>query len=75
MGFSDCSCYWPLGPKNWASVLGQCQGLDRFTRLTFSLGLTSGPARLFFKPYQILKMSFEDILSIILKFLKNLSFK
>ena len=42
-----------LGRTNWAPVLGQCQGLRRFTGLTFSLGLASGPARLFFKPYQL----------------------
>ena len=53
MGFSDRPCYWPLGRTNWASVLGQRQGLGRLTGLTFSLGLASGPARLFFKPYQL----------------------
>ena len=52
MGFSDCPCCWPLGRTNRAPVLGRCQELRRFTRLTFSLGLASGPARLFFKPYQ-----------------------
>ena len=52
MGFSDRPCYWPLGRTNWASVLSRCQGLGRLTGLTFSLGLASGLARLFFKPYQ-----------------------
>ena len=53
MGFSDCPCCWPLGRTNRAPVLGRCQGLGRLTRLTFSLGLASGPARLFFKPYKL----------------------
>ena len=52
MGFSDRPCYWPLGRTNWASVLGQCQGLGHLTGLTFSLDLASGLVRLFFKPYQ-----------------------
>ena len=55
MGFSGCPCYWPLRRSNWAPVLGRCQGLERFTELTFFLGLVSGPARLFFKPYQLKK--------------------
>ena len=50
MGFLDCPCYWPLGRTNWAPFLGQCQGPGRFTGLTFSLGLVSGPARLFLNP-------------------------
>ena len=54
MGFSGCPGYWPLGRTNWAPVLGRCQGPGRFTELTFFLGLVSGPARLFFKPYQLL---------------------
>ena len=53
MGFSNCSCCWPVGRTNRASVLGRCQGLGRLTGLTFSLGLASGPALLFFKPYQL----------------------
>ena len=53
MGFLDGPCCWPLGQTNWAPVLGRCQGLEHFTGLTFSLGLASGPARLFFKPYQL----------------------
>ena len=53
MSFSDRPCYWPLGRTNWTSILGRCQGLGRLTGLTFSLGLVSGPARLFFKPYQL----------------------
>ena len=32
-------------------ILGQYQGLERFTGLIFSLGLMSRPMRLFFKPY------------------------
>ena len=52
MGFSSCPCYWPLGWTNWAPVLGWCQGPGRFNELTFFLGLVSGPARLFFKPYK-----------------------
>ena len=52
MDFSDRPCYWLLGLTNCASVLGQCQGIERLIGLTFSLGLASGPARLFFKPYQ-----------------------
>ena len=53
MGFSGCPCYWPLGRTNWAPVVGPCQGPWRFTELTYFLGLVSGPARLFFKPYQL----------------------
>ena len=53
MGFSDRPCYWPLGRTNCVSILGRCHGLERLTGLTFSLGLASGPARLFFKPYQL----------------------
>ena len=53
MGFSDRPCYYPLGRTNLATVLGWCQGLGHLTRLTFSLGLASGLARLFFKPYQL----------------------
>ena len=53
MGFSDCPYCWPLGRTNRASILGRCQGLGRLTGLTFSLGLAIGPARLFFKPYQL----------------------
>ena len=52
MGFSGCPGYWPLGRTNWAPVLGRCQGPGHFTELTFFLGLMSGLARLFFKPYQ-----------------------
>ena len=53
MGFSGYPCYWPLGLTNWAPVLGRCQGLGCFNELTFFLVLVSGPARLFFKPYQL----------------------
>ena len=53
MGFSDCPYCWSLRRTNRAPVLGQCQGLGHLTMLTFSLGLASGPARLFFKPYQL----------------------
>ena len=53
MGFLDCPCCWPLGRTNWAPVLDRCQRLGHFTGLTVSLGLASGPARLFFKPYQL----------------------
>ena len=51
MGFSGCPCYWPLGRTNWAPILGRWQGPRRFNELTFFLGLVSGPACLFFKPY------------------------
>ena len=37
------------------SVSGQCPGLGLLTGLTFSLGLASGPAHLFFKPYHLQK--------------------
>ena len=53
MGFSGCPCYRPSERTNWAPVLGRCQGLGRFTELTFFLGLVNGHARLFFKPYQL----------------------
>ena len=53
MSFSGYPCNWPLGRTNWAPVLGRCQGPRRFTEITFFLGLVSGPARLFFKPYQL----------------------
>ena len=53
MSFLDCPRYWPVGRTNRASILGRCQGLGHLTRLTFSLGLASGPVRLFFKPYQL----------------------
>ena len=48
MNFSDYPCYCPLGRTNWTPVLDRCQGLGRFTGLTFSLGLASGSACLFF---------------------------
>ena len=53
MGFSHGPSCWPSGRADRAFVLGLCQGLGHLTRLTFSLGLVSGPARLFFKPYQL----------------------
>ena len=67
MGFSDCPGCWPLGRTNWAPVLGRCQGLERFTELTFSLGLASGPTRLFFKPYQHLKKILPKFYNFIFK--------
>ena len=53
MDFPDRPCYWPLGRTNCVSILGRCQGFGRLTGLTFSLGLASGPAQLFFKAYQL----------------------
>ena len=53
MGFSDGLSCWPLGRTNRAFVLGRCQGLGHLTGLAFSLGLASGPARLFVKFYQL----------------------
>ena len=53
MGFSGCPCYWPLGQTNWASVLDRCRGPGRFNELPFFLGLASGLACLFFKPYHL----------------------
>ena len=57
MDFSDCPRYWPLGRTNWAPVWGRCQGPGHFTEHTFFLGLVSGPAGLFFKPYHLQTIS------------------
>ena len=53
MGFSGCLCHWPLGRTIWAPVLGRCQRPGLFNEPNFFLGLVSGLARLFFKPYQL----------------------
>ena len=42
-----------LGANELGSRFGPVQGLGRFNEVTFFLGLVSGPARLFFKPYQL----------------------
>ena len=43
----------PLGRADWAFVLGWRQGPGCFTGRTSSLGLASGHASPFFKPYQL----------------------
>ena len=53
MGLPNYLCYRPLGQANWTSVLGWRQGPGCFTGRASSLGLASGPASLFFKPYQL----------------------
>ena len=53
MGLSNYPCYRPLRRADWASVLGWRQGPECFTGRASSLGLASGPANLFFKPYQL----------------------
>ena len=42
-----------MGRTNWAPVLGRYLGPVRFNELTLSLGLVSGTACLFSKPYQL----------------------
>ena len=54
VGLLNYPYYRPLGEANWAFILGWHQGLGCFTGLVSSLGLVSGPARLFFKPYHVL---------------------
>ena len=44
----------PLGRADWAFVLGWRQGPGCFIGCASSLGLASGPASPFFKPYKIL---------------------
>ena len=51
MGLPNYPFYRPLGQVDWAFVLGWRQGLGCFIGLASSLGLASGPARLFFKPH------------------------
>ena len=53
MGLPNYPCYRPLGRADWAFILGWRQGLGCFIGLASSLGLASGPACLFFKPYQL----------------------
>ena len=43
----------PLGRAGWAFILGWRQRPECFNGRTSSLGLASGPASLFFKPYQL----------------------
>ena len=43
----------PLGRADWAFVLGWSQGPGCFIGRASSLGLVSGPASPFFKPYQL----------------------
>ena len=43
----------PLGRADWPFVLGWSQGPECFIRRASSLGLASGPASPFFKPYQL----------------------
>ena len=43
----------PLGRADWAFVLGWSQGPGCFIGRASSLGLASGPANPFFKPYQL----------------------
>ena len=43
----------PLGRADWAFVLGWSQGPGCFIRRASFLGLASGPASPFFKPYQL----------------------
>ena len=44
---------WPSRRADWAFVLGWSQGPGCFIGHASSLGLASGPASLFFKPYQL----------------------
>ena len=53
MSFLGCPCYCSLGQTNWAPISDRCQGLGRFIGLTFSLGLASGPTRLFSNPINL----------------------
>ena len=53
LGLPNYPCYRPLERADWAFVLGWRQGSRCFTGRTSSLGLASGPASLFFKPYQL----------------------
>ena len=53
MGLPNYPCYRPLGRADRAFVLGWHQGLGCFTGRASSLGLASGPASLFFKPYPL----------------------
>ena len=43
----------PLGLRDWAFILGWSQGPGCFIGRASSLGLASGPASPFFKPYQL----------------------
>ena len=43
----------PLRRVEWAFVLGWSQGPGCFMGRAFTLGLASGPANPFFKPYQL----------------------
>ena len=45
----------PLGLADWAFILGWRQRPDCFNGRASSLGLASGPATPFFKPYQFQK--------------------
>ena len=42
----------PLGRADWAFIMGWRQRLECFNRRASSLGLVSGSASPFFKPYQ-----------------------
>ena len=61
MGFSLICRMWafstihnrPLGRADWAFILGWCQRPECFNERASSLGLVSGPASPFFKPYQL----------------------
>ena len=61
MGFSLIYRMWafsithnrPLGLADWAFILGWRQRLECFNGRASSLGLVSGPASPFFKPYQL----------------------
>ena len=53
VGLPHYPCYRPLRRADWAFVLGWRQRLGCFIGLASSLGLASGPVRLFFKPYQL----------------------
>ena len=61
MGFSLIYRMWdfssihnqPLGRADWALILGWRQRPECFNGRASSLGLVSGPASPFFKPYQL----------------------
>ena len=61
MGFSLICRMWafsiihnrPLGRADWAFILGWHQRPECFNGSVSSLGLASGPASPFFKPYQL----------------------
>ena len=51
----------PLGRADWAFILGWRQRPECFNGRASSLGLASGPASPFFKPYQMLNIAIDDV--------------